>query len=487
MRVFRLLALALVVLLGVLVARTLTFTLEQGPLPPPTAVEIDEEAATARLAGALRIPTVTRNTEPQLDPEAFDELRAHLEDSFPKTFATLSTQAVNRHTVLMTWPGKDSTKKPVLLMAHQDVVPIDEGTESQWTHPPFSGAVAGGYVWGRGALDVKSGVMGILEAVERLLQDGFQPERTIYLLFGHDEEIGGERGAKAVAEMLEAQGVQLEWVLDEGGAIVTGVIPGVDSPVALVGVAEKGYVSLKISAKGTGGHSSMPPPQTAIGVVAEAVHTLETNPFPARMDHAGRFFAYVGPKMPFDKRLIFANLWLFEPLVLQILSGTKSMNASLRTTTAATIIRGGVKDNVLPTKAEVVVNFRILPGETPETVKARVESVLDDRVTVAYADEDGFGDPPSPVSDVEGPGFQKIRAAIRATAQDPDLVVAPYLVVGATDSRYFQKIAEDTYRFLYVRLAKEDLDRMHGTNERIAVANHHEAIRFYSSLLRSTN
>lgn len=484
MRVFRLLGLALVILLGVLLARTFMFTLDQGPLPEAVTVKVDEAGAVSRFSQALCIPTVTRGEAPKFDPSTFDALQAHLRQSFPKAFTTLSTETVNRHTLLMTWRGSDPSLAPVLLMAHQDVVPVDPSAEADWTHPPFAGEVAEGYVWGRGALDVKMGVMGILEAVEGLITTGHAPKRTLYLAFGHDEEIGGEEGAKAVAALLKSRGVQLAWVLDEGGAIVQGVIPGVAGPVALIGVAEKGYTSLRISAKGTGGHSSMPPAQTAVGIVAQAVTKLEQSPFPARMNHAGRFFSVVGPKMPFDKRVIFSNLWLFEPLVMYMLSGNKSMNASLRTTTAVTMFKGGVKDNVLPANAEAVVNFRILPGDTPESVMLRVKAVIDDpRVSVEGAG-DGFSVPPSPVSDPKGVGFETVGRAIRGIAQDPELIVAPYLVVGATDSRYFQGIADNVYRFLPVRLSPEDVARIHGTDERIAVKNYLEVIRFYSQLIR---
>ena len=483
-RFFGLAALALVALAAVLLVRALTFTLVQGPLPPAVDVRVDEPAAVARLTGALRIPTVTQSAAPQLDPATFEALHAHLEASFPTVFTTLSTEAVNRHTLLLTWRGSDPEAKPILLMAHQDVVPVDAGTEAAWSHPPFAGEVADGYIYGRGALDVKSGLTGILEAVELLLKAGHTPRRTVYLAFGHDEEIGGGAGAAAVARLLTARGVRLDFVLDEGGSVVEGIVPGVAGPVALVGVAEKGYVSLRLSAEGAGGHSSMPPPRTAVGKVAQAVHRLQQSPFPARMDHAGRFFAYVGPKMPLDRRVIFANLWLFEPLVVHLLSGTPSMNATIRTTTAPTVFRGGVKDNVLPVHAEAVVNFRILPGDTPESVKTRAEAVVaDPEVAVEYAE--GFRDPPSAVSDVGSESFALLRDAIRQATQDPELVVAPYLTVGATDSRYFRPLADNTYRYLHIRLGPKDLARLHGTDERISVANYLELVRFYYLTIRN--
>lgn len=483
-RFFGLVGLGLVVLVGVLVYRALTFTLEQGPLPPAVAVAVDDEAAVARLAAALRIPTVANSAEPHFDPASFDALHAHLRASFPNLFTTLSTEAVNRDSLIFTWQGTDPELKPILLMAHQDVVPVDTGTEPAWSRPPFAGQVADGWIVGRGALDVKSGLMGILEAVELLVKAGHRPKRTVYLAFGHDEELGGTHGAKVVAKRFAERGVHFEFVLDEGGSVVEGVVPGVKGPVALVGVAEKGYVSLRLSAEGAGGHSSMPPPRTAVGVVAQAVTRLEQSPFPAHIDHAGRFFAYVGPKMPFDRRIVFANLWLFEPLIFRILSGTPSMNASIRTTTAPTMMRGGVKDNVLPVHAEAVVNFRILPGETPATVKTRVEAVIDDPA-VEVEEVEGFGDDPSPLSDVRSTSFALVRDAIRQAAQDPELVVAPYLTVGATDSRYFQGITDNTYRYLHIRLGPDDLARLHGTDERISVANYLEMVRFYYLLIRN--
>jgi carboxypeptidase PM20D1 len=471
---------SLLALLAVLLARAATFTLEQPPVAPIAPIPLDEAAATERFAAALRIETVTKAEPPNFDPNQFARLREHLAKSFPLAHTKLSTETVSGHSLLFTWKGSDSAKKPILLMAHQDVVPIDDATK--WSHPPFSGEVADGFIWGRGALDVKSGMLGILEAVEKLASEGFQPERTIYLAFGHDEEIGGHEGAAKIAALLTERKVRLEMVLDEGMVITDGIIPDVSVPVALIGIAEKGYVSVELSAESLGGHSSMPPERSAIGMVSEAVAKLETNPFPARLNQRVAFFDYVGPKMPFTKRIIFANLWLFQPVVTEILSAKPATAAGIRTTTAPTIFQAGVKENVLPRRASAVINFRIVPGETPETVIARVKELVGDSIDVHQYGE--FSAPPSPISRIGSDSYQRLAETIRAVYPDPELVVAPGLVVGATDSRYFAPIADDVYRFLFNRMGPADLPRFHGTDERIAVDNYLTAIRFYYQLIK---
>lgn len=475
---------ALVALGLVLVGRALRFTSETTPLPPPVEVAVDAEAAAARLAGALRIPTISRSDPPHVDTSTFAAMHAHLEQSFPLTHARLHRETVNTHTLLYRWDGSDPALAPILLMAHLDVVPVSPGTEGDWTHPPFGGVVADGFVWGRGALDVKSGVLGLLEAVELGLAAGFTPSRTVYLSFGHDEEIGGGRGAAAVAALLRERGVRLSTVVDEGGTITQGVVPGVAAPIALIGVAEKGYVSVRLRAQAKGGHSSMPPRQGAIGALAAALGRLEADPFPAHMDHIGRFFERVGPHMSFGRRVLFANLWLFGPLVRHLLADNPPLNAVMRTTVAPTIVRGGVKDNVLPIEAEAIVNHRIIPGETIESVLARDRAVVaDPRVEVERSDLE-FASEPSPVSSWTSPGFLAMAESVRAVAQDPELIVVPYVVLGLTDSRYFTDLADDVYRFMFNWMGPDDIPRIHGTDERIAVAHYANTVRFYSALLR---
>ncbi len=371
-------------------------------------------------------------------------------------------------------------------MGHMDVVPVEPGTEGQWTQPPFEGRNADGYVWGRGALDDKASVVGLLEAVEQLLREGYQPRRTIYLAFGHDEEQGGPAGAPAIAALLGTRHVELEYVLDEGGAITDGILRGMSRPVAVLGTAEKGFVSVELTVAGTGGHSSAPPPQTAIGILSAAVGRLEAQQMPAQLKGVTeQMFAYVGPEMNFLPRVLLANMWLTRPLVVRQLQAAPHTNALLRTTTAATIFEGGVKDNVLPSRARAVVNFRILPGDTVAGVLEHVRrTIADERVQVEVLKTTTVSEP-SPVSGTDTPGYRVIERTIRELF--PTVVVTPALVIGATDARHYTKLSPNVYRFLPAWLRPADLERIHGTNERISVENLAQFVKFYRQLIRNSD
>jgi carboxypeptidase PM20D1 len=456
-------------------------------LPPPVTFELDSLASAQRLAQAIKIPTITATSSQAFDARRFAQLRHLLETNYPKTHAALKRELINEHALLYRWIGSEPSLKPILLMAHQDVVPVPKETNAAWKHPPFAGVIEGGFIWGRGTLDVKSGLIGIMEAIESLLQEGFQPKRSIYLAFGHDEEIGGRLGAFAIAKQLEAEKTQLEFVLDEGGCITEGLIPGVESPVALIGIAEKGFVSLEFTVMASGGHSSMPPKALAIEIMSRAITGLYDHPFEDHMAQSLLFFDYVGPKMPFAKRIIFANSWLFKPLIRSKLSQSKAMNASIRTTIAPTIFHSGVKDNVLPSSAMAVVNFRIAPGDTIKSVIEYVRNTInDERIKIKIHGQAGktFASEPSEVSPVDTASFSLIRNSIRAVAQDPEMVIAPYLVVGATDARYFRALSPNIYRFLFNRLGAVDLKRIHGVNERISVEDFSQTIRFYYQIMK---
>ena len=312
-----------------------------GDVPPPADIAFDGPAAAGRLAEALRFRTISHAPEAPVEADALVGLRAFLAEAFPKVHATLTREIVNGYSLLYTWTGSDPTLNPILLAAHMDVVPVEPGTEADWTHPPFAGAVADGFVWGRGAMDMKSSLMGILEAVEYLLDRGMAPKRTVYLAFGHDEEVGGTNGTAKIARLLAKRGVRLGFTLDEGLVIAEGIVPGVTKPAALVGLAEKGRVSLELVARGECGHSSMPPVSTAAGGIGRALHRLETNQMPAALKSpvSGMFDA-LAPKMPIFMRAVVANRWLLGPLLLSRLEEKLATNAIIRTTTAATVIRG---------------------------------------------------------------------------------------------------------------------------------------------------
>jgi len=466
---------------AIVVARTLTVRSVQITVEPTPKIPVDL-GAIERLAGAIRLPTVSRADGRHCDAAALDALHRHLQASFPQVHAVLNREIVNGHSLLFTWKGEEKSATPILLMGHMDVVPIEPGTESAWTHGPFSGDVADGFVWGRGALDDKVGVLAILEAVEILLEQGFRPKQTVILAFGHDEEIGGVAGAGQIAALLKSRGVRLEYALDEGMMITQGVIPGLDRPAALIGIAEKGYASVELAAASPGGHSSMPPPQTAAGIIAAAVTALESHPMPAALDGpVAKLFDRLAPEMPFWSRLPLANQWLFSRLIVGQLEKSPTTNATVRTTTAATIIAGGVKDNVLPAHARAVINFRIKPGDTVGDVLAHVKKVVNDRRVEIKLLEPGIGQEPSPQSSTAASGFRTIERTIRQVM--PESVVTPALVIGATDTRHYQDLADQVYRFLPFLLHPDDLRRIHGTNERIAVESYRDCVRFYVQLL----
>jgi carboxypeptidase PM20D1 len=367
---------ALLALAVVLVVHALR--LPAPPPPPPAAAAMSvPEGAVERLAQALRFRTISHDDPAKDDPTQLVALREFLARSFPRLHAQLHRELVGEHSLLFTWPGRRPDLPPVLLMGHQDVVPVED--ERGWSQPPFAGVVEGGYVWGRGTLDDKQAVLGILEACEALLAEGFTPARTVYLAFGHDEEASGRRGARRIAELFAARGVRFAFVLDEGGFYTEGTFPGLRVPAALIGTGEKGYLSLELLAQGEAGHSSRPPRQMAIGVLARALARLQAEPFPARLEGAPRdMLLALAPRLPFGQRIALANLWLLRPLVARGLTGDPSSAALVRTTTALTIVDAGQKDNVLPGRARAVVNFRLLPGDTVAGTIARAREIVGD-------------------------------------------------------------------------------------------------------------
>jgi carboxypeptidase PM20D1 len=471
---------ACAVVVAIALVCTQSYGTVSSPVEPAQPVSIAPGAA-ERLAGALRIPTVSTDDPADFDAEAFRAMHRYLEAAFQRVHAQLRRETVAEHSLLYSWPGSDPALNGVLLLAHLDVVPVEAGTEAEWEQPPFAGRIADGFIWGRGAIDDKSSVVATLEAVEMLLAEGFRPTRTVYLAFGHDEEVGGTQGAQEIAALLERRQVELELVLDEGGVIGDGVLPGLDAPVALVGIAEKGFLSLELKTRAAGGHSSLPPRQSAIGVLSAAIARLENEPLRAHLEGATeQLFEGIGPRLPIARRAMFANLWLTRPLVTRALEASPTTNAMLRTTTAATVFHAGTKDNLLPSQARAVINFRILQGDSVAGVVQHVRRVIDDdRIEVKNVGR--FSAEPSPPASTQAESYQTLERTIRSI--EPDVTVAPYLVVVVTDSRYFVPRSANVLRFLPLRLGSHDLARMHGTNERISIHAHEQAVRFYRQLL----
>lgn len=472
----------LLLLAAALVANMLRQGSRQVQVPALAKLDVDAAAVAESMALAVRARTVSGLLDPAATVSALQTLREHLKTRYPLAHAQLQPELVGGHSLLFTWRGSDVKAAPIALMAHQDVVPVAPGTETLWKKPPFDGVIEDGMVWGRGTLDDKSNVITQLEAVERLLKDGFKPRRTVYLVYGHDEEVGGREGAVKVVELLRQRGVRLDWVLDEGLAVTEGILPGVSQPLALIGLGEKGSVSLRLAATAPPGHSSTPPApgQSAIGMLSAALARLDQNPMPGGIQGAAaEMFAVVAPELPFGQRLAMSNLWLFRPLVERMLGKGGATNAMMRTTTALTIVNAGNKENVLPGRAEAVVNFRILPGDTSAAVLAHVKRVIaDDRIEVTTL---GTASEPSRLSSPDSDGYRVIERSVREVF--PDAMVAPGLMIAASDARHFDAIAERSYRFMPVRFRPADLARPHGTDERIAVDQLLDMVRFYHRLL----
>ncbi|HUT53195.1 MAG TPA: M20 family peptidase [bacterium] len=437
-------------------------------------------SAANSLSGAVKIKSISHQDPSQVDATEFFALHDYLATSYPLIHKNLVREKAGGLSLLYTWQGSDPSARPVILMAHQDVVPIAPGTIGDWTHSPFSGDIADGYVWGRGTMDCKGFLISIMEAVEGLIAEGHAPRRTIYLAFGHDEEVGGDHGAAAISSLLESRGAKAEYVIDEGGFIVDGAPLGIDKPLAMVGIAEKGYLSLELKVKTGGGHSSMPPPESAIGILGAAIHRLEKRPFPSRLEGVTVLtFESLAPEMPASMRAAISGRRLLGGVIKNMLSKVNATNAMIRTTTAATIIEAGSKENVLPQEARAVVNLRLLPGDDIAYAVGRVKKVIaDPRVAVEIMD--GAREA-SKVSSVESDGFKILKTTIAEVF--PGTLMAPFLVLGGTDSRHYENISDSVYRFIPMRVSEKDQERAHGTDERIAVDNIEEIIEFYRRLI----
>ena len=469
------------VLTGVVVYRAAVFLPPEQAKVEPVAHVIDAQAVAVHLSQAVRFATISNQPPAPIDPAPFDGFVAWLAATYPEVHQGLSREILGNRTVLYKWAGKDSAAKPAMLAAHYDVVPVIPGTEGAWKHPPFAGDIAEGYVWGRGTLDDKGAVITILEAVTYLLKQGYKPQQTIYLSFDHREELVDDTGAAAVVAHLKAQNIRLAWSLDEGSFVLDGIVPGLPQPVASINVTEKGYLTLNLTAHAAGGHSSMPPRETAVGILARAIVALEHAPLPGGLDGvSGEMFSGLARHMSFGKRVLFANQWLFGALIERELAKSPASNAMLRTTTAPTMLSGSVKENVLPIEATATVNFRLHPRDTPERVIDYVKNTIaDDRVSIRMLV--GYG--ASRVAAVDSPAFRAMANAVRQVYGDA--VVAPGITIAGTDSRYYETVADNAYRFNPMMISAQDLAGFHGTNERLSLENLVRATRFYIELIKS--
>ena len=448
----------------------------------PLTVSAAPEGAVERLSAAIQIETIgEREMSPQGEV-AFKQMHDLLARNYPQVWALREEVPAAAYSVLYRWPGTEPELAPIVLLAHMDVVPVDDASREQWTHPPFSGAIVDGSIWGRGALDDKSCVLSQLEAVNALMAAGFRPRRTVLLAHGHDEEVDGQGGALKIVEHLEASNEKAWFTLDEGGAVTRGVIDSVDKPVATIMAGEKGYLSVRVSAAGTGGHSSTPSDDTAIFRLANALAALEASPMPRRLIPAvGGLLDALAPEMPWAARVLINNRWLFESILLGQLEKSPTTAALLRTTMAPTMLMAGIKDNVLPNSADAVLNFRLLPGDGVDDVLQHIETTIDDpRVTVSV--ETGFFSEAPPLSDVASDAMQTLRAAVSQTF--PEALVATGIVLATTDNRHYAPVRENGYYFAPFNYTPDTATQIHGIDEHIGVDEYLRMIEFYQTLIR---
>jgi carboxypeptidase PM20D1 len=449
--------------------------------PPETApvpADLDglgADAAAGRLAELVRIPTVSSRDPADVDTAAFEEFRRRLTELYPRTHEALEREVLGDGALLYRWrSGTDLP--PMVLMAHYDVVPV---AGQEWSRDPFSGLVEDGVVHGRGAIDDKGALVAILEAVESLLADGVTPARDVYLSFGNDEEVAGA-GARLAVEALTARGIRPWAVLDEGGAVVSGVFPGVPGRTAVVGLAEKGLLDVELVTTDPGGHASAPVPGGAPARLARAILRIEEHPFPARLhDVVLGMVDALGRHAPLGYRAVFAHAGQLRPALAALLSRAgREANALVRTTVAITRLEGSRASNVLATRASAHANVRIALGETVQSTVDRLRRVIDDPSVELQVVS---GNDPSPVSRADNEAFALVSAAVRSVY--PDAAVAPYLMVQASDARHFSQVCDSVYRFMPFDLSKEELAALHAADERISVAALHRGAGFYRYLI----
>jgi carboxypeptidase PM20D1 len=460
------------------VLRTVLFQHSQGSVKAIEGVAVDDQQVAEHLAAAVRCRTVPLDDTGTPDPHAFQQLHQMLAETYPLVHQKLKRETINDQSLLYTWQGSRPDLEPVMLMAHQDVVSAEP---ADWTHPPFQGDICDGFIWGRGTLDIKNQLIGIMEAGETLLRQGYQPERTILFGLGHDEETGGVHGCKVMGQMLKERGVHLAGIVDEGGGITAGLAPGMRGAVGLIGVSEKGYLTVEIGVRGQPGHSSTPPPQTSIGVLARALARLEAHPMPTHLRRLRPMYRGIGKAAPIYLQVAFANIWLFGFFLRRWLMANPEMNASMRTTTALTIIQGGVEDNTIPAEAKAIVNFRLLPGDTIADVLWHAKKVIKDERVHVNPVEGKFNEA-LPIAPAKGPAYDGLKTVVRQVFENPP--VAPFIMLGGTDCQHFVPVCDHIYRFTSLVMDESFRGLEHGIDERIPIAGMAKMVKFYAQLIQ---
>ncbi|XP_036610840.1 N-fatty-acyl-amino acid synthase/hydrolase PM20D1-like [Trichosurus vulpecula] len=485
---------AVLALVAVLLLRTATFPgpdelrgwgRTEASRIPAKFTKAELTAMKEALKEAIQIPTVAFTSD-NINTTALLEFGEHLQKVFPSMFSTsfIQHEIVGEYSHLFTIRGSDPKLEPYMLLAHIDVVPAsDDG----WEVPPFSGLERDGFIYGRGTLDNKNSVMAILQAMELLLRRNYVPQRSFYISLGHDEEVSGKHGAKKIAALLESRGVRLSFIIDEGGSIRDGFLPGVEKPFALISVSEKGGMNLRLQVESAPGHSSAPPKETSIGILAAAVSRLEQTPMPNMFGYGTEksMLEQLAGQFGFPLNVILTNLWIFGPIVSRVLEKSPITNAMLRTTAAVTMFNAGIKINVIPPTAQAIVNLRIHPGQTISEVLEMIQNILaDDRVQyqVLYA----FNPLPLSPYDHEAFGYQLLRRTIKDVFPEVSVVV-PGICIGNTDVRHYANISTGLYRFNPVSLSEESFKSVHGLNERISIQAYENQVTFLFELIQNAD
>ena len=463
--------------LAVIVIRALAFKPKAQAAADPAPVNFDKDAAVSALQQLVQCKTISYNDKEMEDEGEFQKLLDLLPKLYPNVFAVCKYQQFPDRGILLHWHGKASDA-PCVMMAHFDVVPVDE---EKWKKPPFAGIIEDGILWGRGTLDTKVTMNGSLSAANHLIGQGFIPEQDVYFAFSGGEEVNG-KGAVHIVDYFASQGITPAMVVDEGGAVVEGVFPGVKAPCAMIGIAEKGMINAKYTVKSSGGHASAPPVKTPVTTLAKACRNVIEHPF--KMDitaPAGQMFDTLSRHSGFAFKLIFANLWCFKPVLDLIcrMSGGE-MNALVRTTTAFTQMQGSNARNVIPTEASLVSNMRLNPSDSVASAVAYLNKVVNDadvEISVLESNE------PSRISRTDCDGWERVAAAVASTWKG--CIVTPYLMVQCSDSRHYGKISDKVYRFSAMDLTSEERKSIHGNNEKIRLECLHKSVEFYIRLLKS--
>ncbi|MCR5041416.1 MAG: M20/M25/M40 family metallo-hydrolase [Clostridia bacterium] len=450
---------------------------------------VDLEKFERDLSDAIKIRTIANNDPSLTEWDEFERLHDLMRERFPLMFSRLEVRTFVRASLMFYWKGRNPSLDPMCLIGHQDVVPVSKGTLDDWTHPPFDGVNDGEFIWGRGALDMKNHTIGVCEAVEALLEEGFEPERDVYVCFGHNEEImtrADEEGAVVMANWFRDQGIHLDSIIDEGGALLPVNVPGLLScKLAGVGIAEKGYADFDIIATAKGGHSSAPPDHSAVGRLAKAITRIEAHQFKAQFTPlVNELFNRVGSNMTFPGRFVVADLPFLKPLVTAIMTKIPPAASMVRTTTAVTMTSGSPQANVLPQKAVATANFRIMPGQTVADVEKHLKKVIRDPgievVSLAEKNKE-----PSKISPSDSDAFRAIERI--CMGMNSDAVVAPYLVMGGTDACRYEEVCDNIYRYSPFLVDTSLLLTTHGTNERCPISALADGVAFFKRYIRDVS